>query len=77
MILNSFSIIEQDVAVTRRGKIYMSVDNIHFTHLVGVGIVQYVKYNDSNSLNDAREWKKPLNLSLSAVARYNNNNNII
>lgn len=58
MILNSFSIIEQDVAVTRRGKIYMSVDNTHLTHQlfssVGVGIVQYVKYNDSISLNDAR-----------------------
>lgn len=38
-----------------------------------IGIVCPVKYNNSILLNDAREGKKPLNLNLSAVARYNNN----
>jgi len=39
-----------------------------------IGIVCPAKYNNSILLNDAREGKKPLNLNLSAVARYNNNN---
>jgi len=39
-----------------------------------IGIVCPAKYNNSILLNDEQEGKKPLNLNLSAVARYNNNN---